>query len=121
MDKIKAYQVMLDGQPASNPWCGIWLMEDSRLREITPKLLKRFSLAPVPFPPMTLAAQVSAYARGHYEKGGWDVVVEAMEDDSIADAVSDCIDLMQVLTNSSLSACVDVWADRQADARNSAF
>ncbi len=68
-----------------------------------------------------LVAEVKKYAREHYNDGGWDVVVECWTDEEIADAVEGCTSLEEVLKKSVLAACVDVWTDRQADARNSAF
>ncbi|MGI8313316.1 hypothetical protein [Saccharopolyspora hattusasensis] len=68
-----------------------------------------------------LVEGVKAHAREHYSTGGWDVVVECYTDDEIR----------EVLTEENASTVgeaieafrfrVDVWADRQADTRNSAF
>jgi hypothetical protein len=75
----------------------------------------------------TLVEQVREYALAHYGDGGWDVVVEAMNDAEIAQDLSKasdlspCTTLAEVVSDSVLAICVDVWADRQADARNSAF
>jgi hypothetical protein len=55
--------------------------------------------------------EVKAYALEHYEDGGWDVIVECWSDDDIALALAD----------NTLYAAIDIFADRQADAINSAF
>lgn len=72
-----------------------------------------------------LYAGVMDHAHRHYEDGGWDVVAEtytqgeltatvmAMRDGVPATTVAEAIAAMEPL--------VDIWADRQADARNSAF
>lgn len=65
---------------------------------------------------------VKAHALEHYEDGGWDVIVECWEDEHIAEhitegyvyTVADAISLFG-------DGVVAIWADRQADARNSAF
>jgi hypothetical protein len=66
-----------------------------------------------------LIAAVRAHAEEHYEDGGWDVIVECWEDDDIDRQIGRARTLQGALRN--LSAFVDVMADRQADARNSAF
>jgi hypothetical protein len=78
-----------------------------------------------------LVAEVRAYAQAHYEAGGWDVVVECWTDEDIAGALlrygySDgqpypVTTLDEAVTDSILAQVVSVWADREADARNSAF
>jgi len=69
------------------------------------------------------AERFYAYATDKYNDGGWDVVVEAMTIEEIAEtfAAEGITSLSQALRKSALAACVDVWADREADARNSAF
>lgn len=63
---------------------------------------------------------VKTHALEHYEDGGWDVIVECWEDADIiehtaeVDTAEEAIALLQ-------HGPVAVWADRQADARNSAF
>jgi hypothetical protein len=75
---------------------------------------------------------VKAHALKHYDEGGWDVVVEAMSDKSIQetlmmmdagghDFTEPCITLKDATEHSLLRVLVSVWADRQADARNSVF
>jgi len=70
-----------------------------------------------------LVEPVKAYALEHYNDGGWDVVVECWSDVQIAELIasSGFTTLEDVVRHSVLAACVDVWADQQADARNSAF
>jgi hypothetical protein len=64
---------------------------------------------------------VKAYAQAHYTDGGWDVIVECWDDAQIYEATKTSRTINGAVTNSTLSACVDVWADQQADAVNSAF
>jgi hypothetical protein len=63
-----------------------------------------------------LVTQIRAYAYGHYDCGGWDVIVEAWSDQQIAYAIGGAANLEEALTKSNLSTCVAIWADRQADA-----
>lgn len=68
-----------------------------------------------------LVAYVKAHALAHYEDGGWDVVVECYTDAAISDVLRE----EEVTTKDgaieAFELMVDVWSDRQADARNSAF
>lgn len=66
-----------------------------------------------------LVEQVKEYAMEHYEDGGWDVIVECFTDAEIAERIKGTRTLKGALKRFGTS--VDVWADRQADARNSAF
>lgn len=63
--------------------------------------------------------QVKQHALAHYEDGGWDVVVECYTDAELAEAIAGATTLKGALAK--LQPLVEVWADRQADARNSAF
>jgi len=68
-----------------------------------------------------LARGVYAHAGGHYNDGGWDVVVECWTLDEIAEVL---IRDKATTSDAALAAfkpLVDVWAERQADARNSVF
>jgi hypothetical protein len=69
---------------------------------------------------------IKAHALAHYDDGGWDVIVECWDDEDIkrwlfldedgyipVTSFEEAVERMFVL--------VDVWADQQADARNSAF
>jgi len=62
-----------------------------------------------------LVAWVKAYALEHYEDGGWDVVVEAYEDAEIADVLGQVNTTKGALKK--FAPLIDVWSDRQADAR----
>jgi hypothetical protein len=71
---------------------------------------------------------VRDHALAHYNDGGWDVVVETMEvDEMVAWITRDAPELLgrEALTLADVIAVfetpVAVWADRQADARNSVF
>lgn len=68
----------------------------------------------------TLVDFIKTYALDHYEDGGWDVIVECYTDSEIADV----LDEAGAQTKWQALAAfrfVEVYADRQADARNSAF
>jgi hypothetical protein len=60
-----------------------------------------------------------AHALAHYSDGGWDVIVECWSDDQILDATRGSRTVSGAVK--MLSAVVDVYADQQADAKNSAF
>ncbi len=83
---------------------------------------------------MSLVEEVKEYALEHYDDGGWDVVIETMTNEDIAkDLVmigldedkeawcKPCTTLEEATTKSLLATLVSIWADRQADAKNSAF
>jgi hypothetical protein len=73
-----------------------------------------------------LVTQIKAYAYGHYDCGGWDVIVECWSDERIADSLNvwgpkdtqphRAASLEGALTKSTLATCVAIWAERQADA-----
>lgn len=68
-----------------------------------------------------LIAAVRAHALRHYDDGGWDVIEEAWDDEDI----QECIESFKATTEAeaieAVGRIVSVYADRQADARNSAF
>ena len=66
-----------------------------------------------------LIAAVKDHAEAHYTEGGWDVIVECWTDEMLADAIGRTWTLKGALAK--LSTAVSIYADRQADARNSAF
>jgi hypothetical protein len=69
-----------------------------------------------------LAEAFYAYAEAHYTDGGWDVIVECWEHPQIAEAfAAEGVTTMEQALSCSIAGAVSVWADRQADARNSAF
>lgn len=61
-----------------------------------------------------LVEQVKAHATAHYNDGGWDVVVETMDDAAIAEMIGKTRTLAGALAK--FKTVVGVWADRQADA-----
>ena len=63
----------------------------------------------------TLVGFIKDYALKHYEGGGWDVVVECFTDAEIADTIGDAKNTTEALA--SFEYMVEVWSDRQADAR----
>ena len=62
---------------------------------------------------------IKTYALRHYEDGGWDVIVECYSDADIAEVIGKATTQAGALT--AFSHIIDVFSDRQADARNSAF
>lgn len=76
-----------------------------------------------------LVKDIRQHALAHYSDGGWDVIVEATDDEEIADMLYDTprkrqpVTLEQVLAlkDCTLLTVISIWADRQADAINSAF
>lgn len=69
-----------------------------------------------------LTWEIHKHALAHYDDGGWDVVVEAMTAADIIDVIDGATTLEAAIAkDTTLAAVVSVWADRQADARNSAF
>lgn len=67
----------------------------------------------------TLVEAVKAHAIAHYEDGGWDVIVEAWDDDQIREQIGYATTTKGAIAK--FASAVDVYSDRQADARNSAF
>lgn len=66
-----------------------------------------------------LVEAVKDHATEHYNDGGWDMLVEAYEDDQIAEVIGGARTVKGALAK--FKPLVSVWADRQADARNSEF
>lgn len=73
-----------------------------------------------------LVEAVKAHAMAHYNDGGWDVIVECYTDEEIVEIFeidrrfgTEIATVEQAIA--SVTSPVEVWADRQADARNSAF
>ena len=64
---------------------------------------------------MKTVEEVKAHALAHYDEGGWDVIVECWDDAYIQEVLDGPGGVDTIL------GCVAVWADQQADARNSAF
>lgn len=62
-----------------------------------------------------LIAAVKAHALAHYNDGGWDVIVEAWEDSDIAECIEGAGTAAEAIAK--VSRVVEVYADRQADAR----
>lgn len=72
-------------------------------------------------PIQILAEALAAHALANYNAGGWDVIVECYDLDDIAQelAEADAQSLQDAIA--VFADRVDVWADGQADADNSAF
>jgi hypothetical protein len=64
---------------------------------------------------------VTKHANEHYEDGGWDVLVECWSYNDYMEffAKNPVYSVQEALDR--LLPLVEVWAERQADARNSAF
>jgi len=73
-----------------------------------------------------LVEAIKAHAMAHYNDGGWDVVIECFDDDEIVEIFEIDRKAGKVIETAEeaidcFASPVAVWADRQADARNSAF
>lgn len=66
-----------------------------------------------------LVAAVREHAVANYDKGGWDVIVEAWEDEQIIDQIGEAFTAAGAIRK--MRGVVSVFADHEADARNSAF
>ena len=66
-----------------------------------------------------IAKYIYNYAQEHYEDGGWDVIVECWTIEAIMETLED--DESQEEALEGFKDLVSVWAERQADAVNSAF
>ena len=66
-----------------------------------------------------LVAAVKAHAEAHYNDGGWDVICECWDDQQVADCIRDARTVRGAIK--AVKEIVRVYADRQADAVNSAF
>lgn len=64
------------------------------------------------------AAEIYQHAVDHYNDGGWDVIVECWTVEEIQEKITEMGLVKAWLLIKDL---VDIWADRQADAINSAF
>lgn len=62
---------------------------------------------------------VKDYAQTHYNDGGWDVVIECWSDEDIAKCIEGARTPKGAIRK--VAVIVGVYADRQADAINSAF
>lgn len=62
---------------------------------------------------------VKDHAQAHYNDGGWDVVVECWGDEDIAKCIKGVRTTKGAIRK--VAVIVGVYADRQADAINSAF
>ena len=75
-----------------------------------------------------LREQFKKYAKEHYNDGGWDVIVECWDNEQIDQflagtdvdtrfsPVVPCTTLAEAIER--IAPVIDVWADRQADARH---
>lgn len=66
-----------------------------------------------------LVLAVRDHAIENYEAGGWDVIVECWEDYDIYEVVKNCRTEKGAIKK--IAELVGIYADYQADARNSAF
>lgn len=66
-----------------------------------------------------LVAAVKAHATAHYEDGGWDVIVEAWDDADIRRQIGYASTAKGAIKK--VAHVVSIYADREADAVNSAF
>lgn len=68
-----------------------------------------------------LVKVVKAHALAHYEDGGWDVIVECWTDEEILQVLDEDGATDEASAIDAFASLTAIWADRQADARNSAF
>jgi hypothetical protein len=70
-------------------------------------------------------AKVKAYALAHYNDGGWDVFVECYGDREYNEFIDSTLKYEPDITETALfdafAQTASIWADRGADAINSAF
>jgi hypothetical protein len=62
---------------------------------------------------------IKQHAVKHYDAGGWDVIVECKTDKELEEMIARCETPKQAFEY--VAEIVSVWAERQADAINSAF
>jgi hypothetical protein len=84
----------------------------------TPQAHRFVGIADSTYDTVALVAIVKQHAVDHYEEG-WDVVVECYGDADLARTIGRARTVKGALAK--FEAMVDVWNDRCADARNSAF
>lgn len=65
------------------------------------------------------ADQVMAHAKAHYTEGGWDVIYECWTNEELDTLLEE--EGSEEAAWLLIESLVDIWSDRQADARNSAF
>lgn len=68
-----------------------------------------------------LVEKLKRHALDHYEDGGWDVIIECFTDEEIAEQLTEDKVVTFEDALASFKDQIDVWSDRQADARNSQF
>jgi len=71
-----------------------------------------------------IAQKILDLAEVHYTEGGWDVLVECHDAASLVDLIWGVDPDLPVTFEAAYDevvGLVEIWADRQADARNSAF
>lgn len=66
-----------------------------------------------------LVAGVRKWATDAYDEGGWDVIVECWTDEMIVDQIAGAKTVIGAVRK--MHGPVSVYADRQADAKNSVF
>lgn len=73
----------------------------------------------------TLIERVKAHAKAHYNDGGWDVFVECYGDREYNEFIDRELqyqpDADEDKVFEEFAATASIWADREADAINSAF
>lgn len=123
---LRYYNLIVNGKVARDPWSSPWLMSPLRATLLAPKM-PDVQLVPAPWEGLglTLAQQVTAYARAHYDLDGWQVIVECWEEEQIEGAMTiyprqgapyeaDCV--WAAVTLSVLAGVVDAHGDQIAEA-----
>ncbi len=70
---------------------------------------------------MEIAQDIYDYAKRAYNEGGWDVIVECWTVPMIAERLEDWNISTRDDAFEAFEDLASIWADRQADAINSAF
>jgi hypothetical protein len=124
---LSYWNIVVRDEVDDSPWGSPWLCSVERAIEVAnrPDLNDAVQIWPTAPLELSLVEQVKAYARAHYDTGGWNVIIEAWDDDRIADSLTvygprggprQAANLEEAIKHSTLGACVDIWADQQADA-----
>lgn len=66
-----------------------------------------------------MVAAVKKHAKANYNEGGWDSVVEAYEDNEIAEAIAGCKTSAEAIAK--MAEIVGTWDDRRQDIQAERF
>jgi hypothetical protein len=124
--ELVQWNVVHNGEVDYSPWGSPWVCSVERAIHVAERLGPDTQIWPAVPQELSLVEQIEAYARAHYDTGGWDVIVECWSPEQIEKALSvwgpsdthphQAATLEEAITKSTLASVIDVWADRQADA-----